>query len=60
MPEKLRVSVTMPILYAEALDDLVDEGLYLARGDAILEAIRLFLKGYGRKPFYTPMNEKHA
>jgi len=49
--EKIRVSVTMTKLYLEALDSLVEEGVYLARGDAILEALRVLFRGYGIEPF---------
>ena len=37
---KTRLSVTMPKPYIEALDILVDKGLYLSRGEAILQAVR--------------------
>lgn len=50
-PGKVRISVTMTEAYTDALDFLVGEGLYLGRGDAILEALRLFFKGYGIAPF---------
>ena len=49
--EKIRVSVTMTKTYLDALDSLVEKGIYLGRGDAILEAVRNLLKGYGVKPF---------
>jgi hypothetical protein len=48
---KLRVSVTMTKPYVDGLNDLVEEGIYLSRGDAILEAIRRLLRSYGKKPF---------
>lgn len=51
--EKIRVSVTMTKQYLEALDGLVEEGIYLGRGDAILEAVRGLLRGYGVAPFAT-------
>ena len=51
--EKIRVSVTMTKPYLDGLDYLVEEGIYLGRGDAILEAIRFFLRGYGVEPFST-------
>lgn len=49
--EKIRVSVTMTKTYLDALDGLVEKGIYLGRGDAILEAVRNLLKGYGVKTF---------
>jgi len=37
--------------YIEALDSLVEDGIYLGRGEAILEAMRRFLKNQGIEPF---------
>jgi len=54
---KTRVSVTMTRTYIDALDHLVEKGIYLGRGDAILEALRLFLKDYGVEPFYIENEE---
>ena len=42
--KKVRVSVTMTQTYVEALDLLVDSGLYLARGEAVLDALRVLFK----------------
>jgi len=55
--EKTRLSVTMTGAYVEALDHLVGEGIYLSRGDAILEALRLLFKSYGIEPFATKVAE---
>ena len=49
---KIRVSVTMTKPYIEALDSLIEDGLYLGRGEAILEAMRHFLREQGIEPFY--------
>jgi metal-responsive CopG/Arc/MetJ family transcriptional regulator len=35
--EKTRVSVTMSGPYLDALDRLVEEGIYLSKGEAVLE-----------------------
>jgi len=48
---KIRVSVTMTKPYVDALDGLVEQGMYLGRGEAILEAIRIFLRDRGIEPF---------
>lgn len=48
---KIRVSVTLTRPYVNALDQLVEEGIYLSRGEAIMEALRGLLRGYGMKPF---------
>ena len=52
MTDKTRVSVTMTLPYIKALDDLVEGGFYLNRGEAILEALRLFLVNEKIAPFY--------
>lgn len=49
--DKTRVSVTMTKAYVEALDHLVEKGLYLGRGDIILEALRLLFRRHGIEPF---------
>jgi len=48
---KTRVSVTMTRPYLDALDQLVEEGIYLGRGEAILAALRVFLREQGIEPF---------
>ena len=58
--EKIRVSVTMTRSYVEALDSLVEEGIYLGRGEAILEAVRGLLRGYGVEPFTKKVAEPEA
>jgi len=50
---KKRISVTMTETYIGALDNLVEKGLYLNRGEAVLEALRNFFKSYGIEPFAT-------
>lgn len=49
---KTRISVTLTTPYLEALDRLVEAGIYLGRGEVVLEALRHFLRGYGLEPFY--------
>ena len=48
---KTRLSVTMTTPYLDALDRLIDEGMYLSRGEAILDALRDLFKYYGIEPF---------
>ena len=55
--EKIRLSVTMTEAYVKALDGLVEKGLYLSRGEAILEAVRDLLDGYGVEPFKKTQKE---
>ena len=59
-PAKTRVSVTMTEAYTDALDILVGKGLYLNRGEAVLEALRHFFRGYGIEPFATKSAEIEA
>ena len=47
----------MTRLYIDSLDLLVDQGIYLGRGDAILEALRSLFKGYGVDPFCIEAEE---
>ncbi|GAI35850.1 unnamed protein product, partial [marine sediment metagenome] len=49
------LSVTMTKAYVDALDHLIGEGLYLSRGDIILEALRNHLKPFGIEPFVKPL-----
>lgn len=58
--KKIRVSVTMTMPYVEALDRLVEDGIYLGRGEAILEALRGLFRGYGIEPFATKVAEPEA
>lgn len=54
---KIRVSVTMTKPYLDALDHLVEKGVYLSRGDIILEAIRRLLRSYEIAPFSPKSGE---
>jgi len=54
---KTRVSVTMTKPYLDALDRLVEEGIYLGRGEAILDALRIFLREQGIEPFCPEAEE---
>ncbi len=59
-PEKTRVSVTMTAAYTDALDVLVEKGLYLNRGEAVLEALRALFRGYGIELFASKSGELEA
>ena len=50
----------MTRVYLDALDRLVEEGIYLGRGEAILEALRGLFRGYGVEPFATKVAEPEA
>jgi len=49
--EKTRVSVTLTSPYLDVLDRLVEEGIYLTKGEIILEALRSLLRRQGIEPF---------
>ena len=49
----MKLDVTMTQVYIDALDRLVEEGLYLDRGEVILEALRVLLREHGIEPFCT-------
>ena len=51
MDNKSRVSVTLTRPYVDALDRLVTEGVYLSKGEIILEALRSLLRSYDIEPF---------
>ncbi len=44
--KKLRLSVTMSDQYVKILEDLVERGLYLNRGEAIRAGISLLFKSH--------------
>jgi Arc/MetJ-type ribon-helix-helix transcriptional regulator len=55
---KKRLSVTLTEPYLKALDRLVLEGVYLDRGEVIMEALRCLFRHYGIEPFVRPLEEK--
>ncbi len=50
-PDKTRFSVTLTSIYAEALDRVVDEGLYLDPQGAIRAALMRLFQFHGIAPF---------
>jgi len=48
---KSRVSVTLTRPYLDALDHLVEEGIYLSKGEVVLEGLRLIFRRHGLGPF---------
>ena len=57
---KTRVSVTMTMPYVEALDRLVEAGVYVGRGEAVKDALRRLFRIYKMKPFYPDSAEGAA
>lgn len=53
-----KLDVTLTKAYVDALDRLVEEGLYLDRGEIILEALRGLLRDYRIEPFCNEGNAK--
>ena len=49
--EKTRISVTLTKPYLDAMDRLITEGVYLSKGEIILEALRLHLRRLKIEPF---------
>jgi Arc/MetJ-type ribon-helix-helix transcriptional regulator len=49
--EKTRISVTLIRPYLDALDHLIEEGIYLSKVEIILEALRRLLKQQGIEHF---------
>ena len=49
--EKTRISVTLTRPYVDALDRLVEEGIYLSKGEIIMEALRRLFRRHGLEPF---------
>ena len=54
---KTRISVTVTKQYLDSLNCLVERGVYLGRGEIILEAIRNLLRQHGVEPFYLEVEE---
>lgn len=52
--EKTRLSLTLTRLYVEALDQLVEKGIYLEPQVAIRAALRLLFRRHGLEPFWVP------
>ena len=53
-----KLDVTMTQAYIDAMDRLVEEGVYLDRGEIIMEALRVFLREHGIEPFCTEVAEE--
>jgi Arc/MetJ-type ribon-helix-helix transcriptional regulator len=55
--EKKRISMTLTEPYLDALDRLVEEGVYVDRGEAVKDALRHLFRHYGVEPFAEPPEE---
>ena len=52
------MSITLTKPYLDALNFLVEEGIYLSKGEIVLEALRNLLGHMGVEPFYLETEEK--
>ena len=52
-----RISVTLTGPYLEALDRLVQEGVYADSAEAVRDALRRLFRHYGIEPFVKPVEE---
>ena len=55
---KRRISLTLTRSYVEALDQLVEKGIYLEHQVAIRDALRLLFRHHGIEPFFSKLVEK--
>ena len=55
---KRRLSLTLTNIYVEALDRLVENGLYLEHQVAIRAALRLLFRFHKIEPFYSELAEE--
>ncbi len=56
--EKRRYSLTLTRVYVEALDQLIDEGIYLEHQVAIRSALRRLFRYHRIEPFYSELVEE--
>lgn len=56
--DKRRLTLTLTKVYVEALDYLVDEGLYMEHQTAIRAALRLLFRHHGIEPFRSQLVEE--
>ena len=56
--KKRRLSLTLTRVYVEALDHLVEEGIYLEHQVAIRAAMRLLFRFHRIEPFYSELVEE--
>jgi len=55
---KKRFSVTLTTAYVDALDSLVENGLYLDHQDGIRGALRRLFRHHGIEPFISQLVEE--
>ncbi len=55
--DRTRISLTLKRVYIEALDQLVEAGLYVNPQEIIKDALRRIFRHYEIKPFLKPLEE---
>ena len=51
MYKRTRVRITLPKQYLQALNQLVEKGIYINREETIMDALRQFFQYYRIEPF---------
>ncbi len=51
--DKKRVNLTLTKIYRDALELLVEEGIYLTTQEAMRDALRMLFEAQGIPPFYS-------
>lgn len=55
-PKRIRVSLTLPQYYVNALNTLIELGIFMEPQDCIRSGLRLIFEKYGLEPFKKPEN----
>ena len=58
--DRTRIGLTLTRVYLEALDHLVDEGIYMEHQDAIRDSLRKTFRAYGLETFTDKETEPEA
>ena len=59
-PDKTHVSLNLTGVYVEALDRLIEEGLYVDRQEIIKDALRRIFRHYEMKSFVEPLEKPNG
>jgi len=55
---RTRIGLTLTRIYVDALDRLVNEGIYMEHQVAIRDALRLLFRHHGLEPFRSQLFEE--
>jgi len=56
--DRTRIGLTLTKVYLEALDHLVDEGIYMEQQSAIRDALRFLFRHHGIESFRSQLVEE--